>query len=285
VYNAGRADSLYDQTVALKVMKGTDEKRRARFDAERKKLAVLNHRGIAMILDGGQSNDGYPYLAMQYVDGAPIKAYCQSRSLKEKQILSLFIQVCDAVTSAHNNLILHRDIKSDNILVTENGRVRLVDFGIATLLGEEDGDDFAPFSLGNAAPEQLNGETVSVQSDIFALGVLLHQLLLDDLPTRQPDGSVLGKQANIDADLNAIIQKSLETNPLSRYESVSAFSRDVQAVLNHTAVNAYRGGPLYRFKKLLRRAPLASALSLGLGTSLLAGMIVSQHFARTAQGE
>ena len=285
VYKAQRADSLYDQTVALKVMKGTDKKRKARFDAERQRLAVLSHPGIAMIVDGGQSKEGHPYLAMQFVDGQPIKTYCEAQGAKRNQILGLFLKACEAVTSAHNNLILHRDIKSDNILVTDKGQVKLVDFGIATLLGEEDADDVAPFSLGNAAPEQLNGDTVSVQTDLFALGVLLHHLLTGRLPTRQPDGSVQAKLDGLSSELCAIIEKCLQAEPKSRYESVSALSQDIRAVLNHQAVTAFEGGPIYRVKKLMRRAPLASALSSGLAASLLIGIGVSQHFARTAQAE
>lgn len=285
VYKAKRADELYDQTVALKVMKGTDPKRQSRFASERQRLAALNHPGIAMIVDGGISNEDFPYMAMEYVDGVSIGEYCKNKNLNQTQTLTLFRQVCEVVASAHNNLVLHRDLKSDNILVTDKGRVKLVDFGISTFLDEDDDIGKAPFSLGSAAPEQLRGEPVSTQTDIFALGVLLHQLLTQRLPLRQPDGGVKAKHDNLSDDLKAIIEKALKDSPRERYESVSALSADIGAKINHEPVKAFEGSAFYRLKKLVRRAPLASALSAGILATLIGGIGVSQHYARTAQAE
>jgi len=224
VYKAGRVDKLYDHTVALKVMRGDDERRKARFDRERQRLATLKHTGIAAIIDGGVSNQGYPYMVMDYVDGQPVFDYVQQKTINDRQILDLFRQVCAAVSHAHNNLILHRDLKSGNILVDSSGHIKLIDFGIATLLEGDQNTEAGPFSLATAAPEQLNGEQVSVQTDIFALGAVLHQLLTGALPIRQPNGSVQVKAENLGRDLEAILDKSLHIEPTRRYETVAAYS-------------------------------------------------------------
>jgi len=286
VYKATRADALYDQTVALKVMKGNDLKRKARFNDERRRLAALNHAGIASIFDGGVSEEGYSFMAMEYVEGLPIHKFSQSQNLNRTQNLNLFLRVCDAVAYAHNNLILHRDLKSENILVSENADIKLVDFGIAKLLdNSEDKENYGPFSILSAAPEQLNGQPLSVQTDVFALGSLLHQLLFNSFPQRQPSGAVRSQIKGLSPDLIAILQKALKTEPDLRYSSVANLSSDVAAFANSRPVKAYEGSNFYKLRKLIRRAPVASTLSIGFLASLIVGIGASQHFARTAQAE
>ncbi|MEL7285859.1 MAG: serine/threonine-protein kinase, partial [Pseudomonadota bacterium] len=174
VYRAHRADGLYDQTVALKLIHGANASRIARFTQERQRLARLEHPNIARIVDGGTAPDGRAYMAMEYVDGETIESYLKSKSLGLPQTLSLFRALCRAVSHAHSQLILHRDIKPENVLVDAQDQVRLIDFGIASGLDHDDAQVMA-LTLSSAAPEQLEGQAESVQTDVFALGVLLHR--------------------------------------------------------------------------------------------------------------
>ena len=230
VYKATRADGLYDQIVALKIMKGTDTSRRQRFDQERQQLATLKHAGIANIIDGGATADNNPFLVMGYVEGVNILDYAEQSNLSLKESLLAFNEICDAVSHAHSHLILHRDLKSDNILVDESGHVKLIDLGIAKLLTDKN-ETYAPFSLEAASPEQLNGRPLSVQSDIFSLGLLLHQLLTGLPAERQPEGDVDIKADALNPDLQAILGKCLTLAPESRYESVSALQADITCLL------------------------------------------------------
>ncbi len=285
VYKAHRADKLYDQSVALKVMKGQNARRKNRFDKERQRLAMLNHPNIAVIIDGGVADNRYPYMAMEFIDGTPIAVHCESQKLGRKARLHLFGQICDAITYAHNNLILHRDLKSDNILIDQQGRLKIIDFGIAKLLDGNDQDDLGPYSFVSAAPEQLHGMTLSVQTDIFALGLLLCQLLTGSTATRKADGGVEVSLPDVRADLAAIAKACLETDPQDRYATVSQLSDDIDAYLQDRPVRVYQGSGLYKFSKLIKRAPLASALAASFILALIGGIGVSQYFAQQAQAE
>jgi serine/threonine-protein kinase len=185
VYEARRADGDFVQRVALKtVWRGADSQLLLRrFRSERQILAGLQHPNIARLLDGGATDDGLPYLVMEYVDGAPIDAWCDARRLPIPARLDLFRQVCAAVAHAHRNLVVHRDLKPGNVLVTADGAVKLLDFGVAKLLddagraGTLTGAGLSPFTAGFAAPEQVTGGRVSTATDVHALGALLHVLL------------------------------------------------------------------------------------------------------------
>lgn len=188
VYLAQRTHDGFAQSVALKVLKrGLDTHAVVqRFRQERAVLAALEHPNIARILDGGTTPDGRPYFAMEYIDGQPITTYCDNRQARIEERLALFETVCEAVQYAHQNLVVHRDLKPSNILVTADGTVKLLDFGIAKVLGER------PYSFSlietvpaerlltpaYASPEQLRGEVISTASDVYALGVLLYELLV-----------------------------------------------------------------------------------------------------------
>jgi eukaryotic-like serine/threonine-protein kinase len=190
VYLASRADEQFQKQVAIKLVKrGMDSDFVIhRFLGERQILAYLNHPNIARLLDGGATEDGLPYFVMEYVEGQPITHYCDSRRLTTVERLKLFQQVCSAVQYAHQNLIVHRDIKPGNILVTSTGEVKLLDFGIAKLLDPELSSTETTARFGRlltpdyASPEQVKGEPITTASDIYSLGVLLYQLLTGHRP-------------------------------------------------------------------------------------------------------
>ncbi|MBK8284162.1 MAG: serine/threonine protein kinase [Ahniella sp.] len=182
VYLAERSDGSFRQEVAVKVVReGWDHlELLERFRRERQILASLNHPNIARLLDGGASDTGEPYLVMEYVDGVSIGEYCDRERLSIPARVRLFSDVCAAVGYAHQRLVVHRDLKPSNILVTRDGTVKLLDFGIARLLAA-DATITAPrdrlFTIGYAAPEQIRGEIPSVSVDVYALGLLLYELL------------------------------------------------------------------------------------------------------------
>ena len=200
VYLARRADREFEKAVAIKIVAaplGDDELVR-RFRRERQILAGLDHPYIARLLDGGTTEDGLPYLVMEHVDGLPIDEYVRSHKLPVRRVLELFRNVCEAVQFAHGHLVVHRDIKPQNILVMPDGTPRLLDFGIATLV-DVSGDGSARLTRTGvsamtpeyASPEQLRGSRVTTASDVYSLGVLLYRLLTGTLPhdvsTKTPD--------------------------------------------------------------------------------------------------
>src|SRR5688572_13658925 len=194
VYLAERSDDQYRKEVALKILprwSGGDRRRLQRFLEERQILATLDHPGIARLLDGGVTADGQPWFAMEYIDGQPIDKYCDELRLAVDERLELFCLVCSAVQYAHRNLVVHRDLKPSNILVSADGRVALLDFGIAKLLAQDSTTADAAKTIGDrmmtplyASPEQIRGEPASTSADVYALGVLLHVLLTGGRPYR-----------------------------------------------------------------------------------------------------
>ncbi len=194
VWMAERADGLYEQNVAVKMMRSgfLPEDSRLRFEAERRILARLEHPNIGRILDGGVAENGQPFLVMEYVDGLPITEYCRNNRLGIDDRLNLFLTVCRTVAYAHQKLIVHRDLKPSNIFVTDAGDVKLLDFGIAKLLGEDQPDTIAPAAVTRtgmtlmtpeyAAPEQVTGGAVTTATDVYSLGIVLFELLTGDRP-------------------------------------------------------------------------------------------------------
>ncbi|MFG0320260.1 MAG: serine/threonine-protein kinase, partial [Planctomycetota bacterium JB042] len=191
VFLAERDDRRFEQRVAIKVIRrelvaeGTTE----RFRRERRLLARLRHPNVARLLDGGETDDGRPYLVMEHVDGEPIDAYCDGRRLAIERRIELFRDVCAAVDEAHRNLVVHRDLKPSNILVTADGTPKLLDFGIAKLL--EEPDDLEPdltrtgnrpMTPGYASPEQVRAEPTTTATDVYSLGVVLYELLTGQRP-------------------------------------------------------------------------------------------------------
>ena len=195
VYLAERADGHFEKRVALKLLPPDLEAEDVvrRFRSERQILAGLEHPSIARLLDGGVTGDGRPYLVMEYVDGEPIDRHCDRRGLPIRERLDLFLQVVEAIHHAHRSLVIHRDLKPSNIHVTPDGRVKLLDFGIAKLLDEETGAAERVTRPGRrwmtpeyAAPEQIEGARVTTATDVHQLGVLLYQLMVGRLPFRAP---------------------------------------------------------------------------------------------------
>ncbi len=190
VYLAERTDAEFEQRVAIKLLHKTmvTPELEARFRSERQILADLNHPNIAHLIDGGTTDDGVPYIVMEYVEGKPINQYCDDNQLGVPERLDLFRQVCSAIEMAHQNLIVHRDIKPNNILVARDGTPKLLDFGIAKSLTEmAEGDNLTQLgdrilTPNHASPEQVAGKPITTASDIYSLGVLLYELLCGVCP-------------------------------------------------------------------------------------------------------
>ncbi|HEU4786587.1 MAG TPA: serine/threonine-protein kinase, partial [Gemmatimonadaceae bacterium] len=194
VFAALRADGQFEQKVALKIVRSgfATADLLERFRAERQILAGLDHPNIARLLDGGATANGAPYLVMELVEGVPVDEYCSARALSVSERLQMFLQICSAVQYAHQRLVIHRDIKPGNILVTADGVPKLLDFGIAKMLDPAGGTKetmLRPFTLEYASPEQVRGELVSTASDVYGLGVVLYQLLTGRLPYAVESGT------------------------------------------------------------------------------------------------
>jgi tetratricopeptide (TPR) repeat protein len=275
VYLSEREDGEFTRQVAIKVVRsGFDsEEILGRFRRERQILASLAHPHIAMLLDGGATEDGAPYFVMEYIDGQPIDQWIRSRALSIQQRLALFRSICSAVEHAHRNLVVHGDIKPANILVTGDGVAKLLDFGIARLAGRED-EPQAPIAWTPkfASPEQRRGEPINTVSDVFSLGVLLDDILLD----RRADAG----------DLNAIIEKATRADPLERYPTVDALATDIMRHLEGKPVAAHPATPWYRMRKFVRRhrwpVAFAALLALAITTKVgsdrrQAGMVLAER--------
>ncbi|MCB1008898.1 MAG: serine/threonine protein kinase, partial [Acidobacteria bacterium] len=327
VYLAERADGSFEQTVALKVLRRREVSpgMRARFLQERQLLARLSHPRIARLLDGGVTSQGGPFFAMEYVEGEPIDRHCDARRATIEERLRLFDQVLDAVQFAHRNLVLHRDLKPNNILVTAEGDVKLLDFGVAKLL--ESTPDTALTQAGDrwltpdyASPEQLAGEPVSTGSDVYSLGVLLHELLTGSHPFGDLEGaprraamlegrvprtgarlrqlapetareaalrrrtSPRALAATLRGDLDAILARATRKEPEERYRSVEAFRSDLDRYRTGHPVDAARGNWLYATRKFWRRHRVAVGGTVLVVGSLAVGVGVAVHQARVARG-
>ena len=302
VYLAERADDQFRKDVALKVLprwSGGNRRLYQRFLEERQILANLDHPGIARLLDGGVTADGTPWFAMEYIAGDPIDRYCERRQLSVEARLKLYCDVCSAVQHAHRNLVVHRDLKPSNILVAPDGRVALLDFGIARLLAEQDavaGD--ATMTVDRlltplySSPEQIRGEAVSTAADVYALGVMLHVLLSGTNPYRlntldgyevaravleqepeRPSASAaragkLQLARRLRGDLDAIALKAMCKEPGKRYATVEQLETDVQRHLAGLPVLAQPESKSYVLGKFIRRHRTAVALA-SVATALL----------------
>lgn len=277
VFLAVRTDGEFEQRVAIKMLQralATGAILR-RFQQERRILARLEHPSIARLIDGGEDASGQPYLVMEYVDGEPIDLWCQNRSAKTADKLRLMLQVCEAVHYAHQRLVVHRDLKPGNILVTADGQVKLLDFGVASLLEEPLGPVTGMFVTPEyASPEQIEGAAVTTAADIYSLGVVLYRLLAGRLPYRtQTTGRMELARAVCEqtpapptgTDLDDIVLKALEKEPARRYESAAALAADITRFLESKPVLARRPTLGYRARKfILRRRYAVGAAALAL---------------------
>ena len=260
VYSGKRNDKEFEQKVAIKILKHgiTSEYMLKRFQIERQTLANLQHPNIAGIIDGGRTTDGLPYLVMEYIDGIPITEFCKEKKLTISQELDLFRKVCDAVQYAHQNLVIHRDLKPGNILVSKDGTVKLLDFGIAKLINE----DLVDFSDGltktgiwnltpeYASPEQIKGENITTASDIYSLGVLLYQILTGYQPYKIPGNSLTA--------INRVITEEIIVKPSDKLKQFlktaddhktipDRNSRLVKGDLDNIVLKAMHKDPLRRY--------------------------------------
>ncbi len=285
VYLAAREDDFHKK-VALKILKrGMDtDTLLKRFRQERQILANLDHPNIARLLDGGSTEDGLPYLVMEYIEGQPLTEYCDERRLGLVERLRLFVKVCRAVEYAHQNLVIHRDIKPSNIIVDKDGAPRLLDFGIARILDPDSGEPRELTMEGSrvstpeyASPEQLRGGVITTASDIYSLGVLLYKLLTgrrpqqqgrggrDERPPQKPGLLVRARgeappgmspdrlSRRLRGDLDNIILKALNRRPERRYASVGQFAEDIDRHLRGMPVLARGDSASYRMMKFASR--------------------------------
>jgi len=310
VYQATRADGSFDKRVAIKILRRdrTGDLFLTRFQRERQILAQLNHPHIASVLDGGATAEGEPYFVMEYVDGEPVTTYCESRNLSLDRRLDLFLQICDAVQYAHRNLTVHRDLKPGNILVTEAGGVKLLDFGIAKLL-QSDTDPVAdaPATVAiltpeYASPEQIRREPVTTAVDVFALGIVLYEMTTGEHPFRRsarlphevmraiceddppaPGALASRNKRQLGSELDAIILTALRKQPAWRYQSVEQLAEDVVRFRQGWPVLARGNGLGYRLRKFARRQwlPLTAAALLLL--LLTGGILATAREARIAE--
>jgi serine/threonine-protein kinase len=311
----------FEQTVAIKLMLAGDVVKRERFRAEMEILAGLNHPNIAQLIDGGEAENGLLYLAMEYVDGIPLDEYVERRKLGVRERIRLLLTIADALSHAHANLVIHRDIKPNNILVSlEDGRAKLLDFGIAKLIGEGQHAEltqqgFGPMTPTYAAPEQFKAQAVTVATDVYQFGMLLYRLLSSGLPYEATSEDPIAwaravleeeplalsrarkrsrdrddepyplAQRRSDRDLDAIVGTALKKEPNRRYGSMDALIAELRAYLDGRPVLARHGGTGYRIARFVSRYRWAV-----LGTSfavvgLLAATLVALSQARQARTE
>ncbi|QOC23936.1 tetratricopeptide repeat protein [Wenzhouxiangella sp. AB-CW3] len=277
VYQACRADGQHRRPVALKMLRFDFPDLRRRLMQEQKIIAALNHPNIAGLLDAGRDENGAPYVAMDYIDGQSIRDYCLGRELDSRRIITLFLKVLDAVQYAHSHLVVHRDLKPGNILIDEHGHPRLLDFGIAKLLDESTDEQLtrtgqSPLTPDYASPEQLLGEAVSTASDIYALGVLLYELLagqhpfpqndhshgayqrasIDSLPPR-PSRAARRTRRRLPRELDHVVFKAMAREPEQRYRTCAEFGDDLRRFIEGHPVLAVHAGWRYRTVKFVSR--------------------------------
>ncbi|HET9375775.1 MAG TPA: serine/threonine-protein kinase [Chthoniobacterales bacterium] len=307
------------QLAAVKVIRARMDARlfTRRFRRERRILAQLNHPFIARFLEGGTLENGLPYLVLDYVQGEPIGDYCRNRGLELGEKLRLFCQVCSAVAYAHRNLVVHRDLKPSNILVTPDGTPRLLDFGIAKLLTDDEESidqtqGLGPCTPRYSSPEQIRGGSITTASDIFVLGIILYELvtgahpfdaardgetspvidvlrrICEEEPIRPRDHPEKTRhhdriRHSLGGDLQSIVLKALQKAPADRYKSVEYLIDDVQNFVKRRPVLARRQSWWYRTRTLLRRHPtaaLASAAAVVVALIAIGFILASDRTAR-----
>jgi eukaryotic-like serine/threonine-protein kinase len=324
VWLAERPESEIKRPVALKlpILSLHNSSVAERFGRERDILAQLTHPNIARLYDAGVTDQGQPYLALEYVEGEKFTTYCDHRTLDLKSRLGLFLQVLRAVQYAHTNLIVHRDLTPANMLVTNEGEVRLLDFGIAKLLTEGEAHETELTRIGGraltldyASPEQIAGETITTASDVYSLGVIFFELLTGERPYKLKRGtrsaieeailaadparpsqiavddaqaaarsSTPGKLSRaLHGDLDSIALKALQKQPGARYATADAFAQDIERYLAGEAVLAQPESALYRARKFVRRNKLSVGLVAAVVVSLSIGLSVALWQAHVAR--
>jgi len=316
VWVAERADGSFERRVALKLPRAewTAPGLAQRMARERSILASLSHPHIAQLHDAGWTDDRRPFIALELVDGTPIDAYCAEKQLSVPQRVTLFVDVARAVAFAHSRLVVHRDLKPSNVMVTRDGSVKLLDFGIAKLLV---GDDLAggesvltragerALTTAYASPEQVLGRPVSAASDVYSLGVMLYELVSGTRPYRPtaagsgaaleeailnvepPAPSRVGEHAGERkrSDLDTIVLKALKKQPEERYESAAALADDLDRYLAHQPIRARPDSSSYRARLFCKRNRLPLGIAGGVFAAVLVSALVSVWQAQTASEE
>ena len=314
VFLAERDDGEFDQQVALKIVRQSiaDSHMIERFRQERQILAGLRHPNIAMLLDGGISELGEPFIAMEFVEGLPLNEYAASHNFDVADKLKLFLKVCSAVAFAHRNLVVHRDIKPTNIFVTADGEPKLLDFGLAKAFENDSAATqtaIRAFTPAYASPEQITGRKITTASDVYSLGVVLYEMLTGSKPLEvdnksfdeivqtvtathpMPPSAVgngshsTGSTSLLKGDLDNIVLTALRKEPERRYGSVEDLAQDIRNYLDGRPVSARPNTFGYRATKFVLRnriAVLASALVL---LFLVGGIAVSLWQANVARRE
>jgi serine/threonine protein kinase len=322
VYAAARNDQEFRKIVAIKIIKpGMDsEEILRRFRTERQILAGLDHPNITRLLDGGSTATGAPYLAMEYVEGLPVTEYADTRKLSVPERLHLFCTICDAVDYAHRNLVVHRDLKPGNILVTAEGFPKLLDFGIAKILRAESTSFSVHFTQLQArmltpeyaSPEQVRGDPITTASDIYSLGVILYELLTGQRPyrlaawtsseieqvicEREPqrpstmaarltavncaEGTPAKLARRLRGDLDAIVLTAMRKEPQRRYATVDRLHEDIRRHLRGMPVNASGNNWSYRVGKFVSRHKVGVAVTAVVALILVAATVISTSLAR-----
>jgi serine/threonine protein kinase len=301
VFLAERADGEVEHRVAVKLLRHEMERPifRDRFMQERQILASLQHPGIARLIDAGQTEDGQPYLVMDYIDGVLIDVYAANLELRNK--LRLVLKVCDAVSYAHRNLVVHRDIKPSNILVDAAGEPKLLDFGIAKILDAATDQTRTQERLltpDYASPEQVRGAAQTTATDVYSLGAVLYTLLTGKSPHKFPNttpeaihaaictaepAAARSVNPELPKDLDFILRKALRKEPEERYASVEALANDIQAFLESRPVEARSGNAWYRTRKFLRRYWVPAVAAALVVASLSAGLYIANRQRALAQ--
>lgn len=312
VYLAERDDEQYQTRVAIKLVRpGMDtDFILSRFRRERQILAHMHHPNIARLLDGGTTEEGLPYIVMEYIQGIPITSYCTSHGLGVDDRLKLFLDVCAAVECAHRNFVVHRDLKPGNILVDESGVPKLLDFGICKLLyadpmmaSQTMTDAMRMLTPDYASPEQIRGDPITIASDIYSLGAVLYELLTGVRPHRfdgyspqaieraiceqdviRPSVAAAKPLARrLVGDLDNILLRALQKDPQRRYETAEHFAEDVRRYLSHRPVEARADTFVYRTLKFTRRHRGGVLAVTAVVASLLTGIIISVRQAQIAR--
>ncbi len=311
VFLAERADGEFQQEVALKIIRQSfgDAELERHFRRERQILASLSHPNIAKLIDGGVSEAGELFLAMEFIAGKPLIGFAENHQLTIEERLQLFLKVCRAVSFAHQNLIIHRDLKPSNILVSAEGEPRLLDFGLAKL-SEPDGvlggmtnpdhteTAFRAFTPAYAAPEQILGKSVTTISDVFSLGVTLYELLTNEkpfhfegmsldeiiktvtdaepsLPSRNiksENALAATRQRQLRGDLDNITLKALQKDPSRRYQSVAEFANDIERHLDHLPISARPNTLSYRASRFYQRNRITVSAAAFVILALIGGL-------------
>ncbi len=329
VFLPSRADGLFDRVVAIKFLHGLipGQSMHKRLQQEQKILARLQHKNIAQLFDAGVTDEGRPYFILEYIQGKPITEWCNENELSFDDRLEIFEQVCEAVQFAHQRLIVHRDLKPTNILVDDNGIVKLLDFGIAKIL-EHEPQDGSPLTQTGlylmtpeyASPEQVQGETITTATDVYALGLILCELLTGQLPYNLADknqmeisstisntipvkpSSLISRvkdsaplqlrginknqlKKRIKGDLDTIVLKALRKEPVRRYGSADQLLQDIRRYQKNEPISARPESAAYLSKKFIQRNQTVVLAVAIIMIVLISTAIFSLYQARTTEIE